>query len=63
MLINYKIILYIIIGPLVFYSLDSLNINMIFKKNSVIKAKLLYFFLTISLSYLVIEFLSDIFTY
>ena len=63
MLISYKVILYVIVGPLVFYSVDSLNINMIFKKNSVLKARLLYFFLTVSISYLVIEFLSDIFTY
>lgn len=63
MIISYKIILYLLITPLVAYSLDSLNINMIFKKNSVLKARLMYFFLTISLSYLVIGFLSDIFTY
>ena len=63
MLISYKIILYIFMLPMVLYSLDSLNINMIFKKNSELKARLLYFFVTISLTYLVVSFLTDVFTF
>ncbi|MDD3187380.1 MAG: DUF1146 family protein [Bacilli bacterium] len=63
MIISYKIILYLIITPLVAYSVDSLNINAIFKKNSVLKARFLYFLIVVSLSYLVVGFLDDIFTY
>jgi len=63
MLASYKLLIYIIIIPMVFYSLDSLNINMIFKKNSEIKAKFLYLFIGISLSYLVVEFIYDFFNY
>ena len=33
MLLNYKAIVYVLVIPMVFYSMDSLNINMIFKKN------------------------------
>lgn len=51
-----KIIIYIIITVLVIWSLDSININSIFKKNKVIQAKVFYFFLALSLIYLVTNF-------
>ena len=54
-----KIILYIFIVPLVIWSLDSLNINGIFKKNREYQARIFYMFLAFSLSYLVVSFLSD----
>ena len=54
-----KIIIYIIITVLVIWSLDSININSIFKKNKVIQAKVFYFFLALSLIYLVTNFLWD----
>ena len=63
MLLNYKVLVYMIIIPIVFYSLDSLNINMIFKKNSVLKARFLYLFLSLALSYLVVGFIYDFFAY
>lgn len=63
MLLNYKAIVYIIIIPMIFYSLDSLNINMIFKKNSGYKARFLYLFVTLALSYLVVGFIYDFFAY
>ncbi len=55
-----KLILYIIVIPLVIYSLTSININSIFKKNKVIEARLFYFFLALSEIYLVVNFLYDI---
>ena len=57
-----KFFLYIVVTILVIWSMDSLNINGIFKKNKVIQARLLYFFLGISLIYLVTNFLMDLFT-
>lgn len=63
MLLNYKAIVYIIIIPIVFVSLDSLNINMIFKKNSEYKARALYLFILLALSYLVVGFIYDFFAY
>ena len=40
-----KFLLYLFITPFVIYSLDSVNINQIFKKNKVFQARLFYFFL------------------
>ena len=57
-----KFFLYIVVTILVIWSMDSLNINGIFKKNKVIQARLLYFFLGISLIYLITNFLMDLFT-
>lgn len=54
-----KFILYIIVGFFVIWSMDSININQIFKKNKVHQAKLFYFFLTVSFIYLVTNFLYD----
>ena len=57
-----KFFLYLVVTILVIWSMDSLNINGIFKKNKVIQARILYFFLGISLIYLVTNFLMDLFT-
>lgn len=57
-----KFFLYIVVTILVVWAMDSLNINGIFKKNKVFQARLLYFFLGISLIYLVTNFLMDLFT-
>ena len=57
-----KFFLYIVVTILVIWAMDSLNINGIFKKNRVIQARLLYFFIGISLIYLVTNFLMDLFT-
>ena len=54
-----KFLLYII--PLVIWSIDSININQIFKKNKVMQAQMFYFILTISLSYLLTNFIYDVF--
>ena len=57
-----KFFLYLVVTILVIWAMDSLNINGIFKKNKVIQARLLYFFLGIALIYLVTNFLMDLFT-
>ena len=58
---NVKILLYIFIGFVVLFAMDSLNINGIFKKNRVLQARLFYFFLTISIIYLVTNCLYDLY--
>lgn len=57
-----KITLYFLITVLVIISLDSVNINNIFKKNKIFQARLFYFFLAISLIYLVTNFIYEIAT-
>ncbi|MBR3146092.1 MAG: DUF1146 family protein [Bacilli bacterium] len=57
-----KFFLYLVVTILVIWAMDSININGIFKKNKVIQATVLYFFLGISLIYLVTNFLMDLFT-
>ena len=59
---NGKLFLYIFVSIAVIWSLDSVNINQIFKKNKVIQARVFYFFLAISLIYLVTNFIMDLFT-
>ncbi len=54
-----KFILYIIVGIFVIWSMDSININGIFKKNKIYQARLFYFFLTLSMIYLVTNFIYD----
>lgn len=58
-----KTILYIVVVPLSIWAIDSVNISRIFKKNHVYQARLLYFMLSMGLSYLVVNFLYDFFTY
>lgn len=57
-----KIALYFLITILVIISIDSININNIFKKNKIFQARLFYFFLAISLIYLVTNFIYEIAT-
>lgn len=57
-----KFFLYLVVTILVIWAMDSLNINGIFKKGKIFQARLLYFFLGISLIYLVTNFLMDLFT-
>ncbi len=57
-----KLFLYIAVSILVIWSMDAVNINQIFKKNRVYQARFFYFFLGISLIYLVTNFLLDLFT-
>lgn len=58
---NVKLILYVVILPLSLFALDSLNIENKFKKNRIYQARLLVLFLAMSMSYLVVNFLIDVF--
>ena len=57
-----KFFLYIFVSIAVIWSLDSVNINQIFKKNKILQARVFYFLLGLSMIYLVTNFLYDIFT-
>ena len=57
-----KVLIYILVSGLVIWSLEAININQIFKKNRVFQATLFYFFLALSLIYLVTNFIMDLFT-
>ena len=57
-----KIIVYIFVAVGVIWSLESVNINGIFKKNRIYQARLFYFFLGLSMIYLVTNFVWDLFT-
>ncbi len=57
-----KFLIYIISTILVIWSMESVNINQIFKKNRVFQARIFYFLLGISLIYLVTNFFMDLYT-
>lgn len=56
-----KLFLYIFITLIVVWTMDGLNINFIFKKNRVVQARVFYLLVTLSLSYLVTNFVYDFF--
>lgn len=57
-----KLVIYIIVTFLVIWSLEAVNINQIFKKNRVMQATVFYFFIALSMIYLVTNFFMDLFT-
>ncbi len=56
-----KYFLYFIVTIIVIWSLDSININAILKKNKIWQARVFYFFLAISLIYLVTNCIYDLY--
>ena len=54
-----KLFLYIIVTISVMWSMDSVNLNFLFKKNKIYQARMFYFFVTLSLIYLVTNFFYD----
>ena len=56
-----KLFLYIFLTLVVVWTMDGLNINFIFKKNRVAQARVFYLLVTLSLSYLVTNFVYDFF--
>ena len=60
--ITIKTILYVLIVPFSILALDSINIQKVFKKNRYVQARILYLFLAMALSYLVVNFFYDFFT-
>lgn len=63
MVLNSKIVLYIFVSIIVVFAIDSININQFFKKNKVIQARVFLVLLTVSLIYLVTNFIYDFFVY
>lgn len=58
-----KAILYTIFTFVAIWALDSINITNLFKKNRYYASRVLYLMISISLSYLVVNFLYDFFAY
>lgn len=58
---NGKFFLYILVGIIVIWSLDSIQINKIFKKNHILQARVFYFLLAISLIELVTSFFYELY--
>ena len=58
-----KFFLYVAVTFLVIWAMDSVNINKIFKKDKILQARIFYFFLGISMIYLVTNFIFDIFSF
>ncbi|CCY45606.1 putative uncharacterized protein [Clostridium sp. CAG:1193] len=56
---NIKFYLYILVVPFVIWTMVSLNLEGLFKKNHVNQIKLFYVFVSLSISYLVVNFLYD----
>lgn len=54
-----KFILYVLVTILTFWAMDGININAIFKKNQIIKARVSYFLIILSIIYLVTNFIYD----
>ena len=54
-----KIILYAAIIPLVVWTLESLRLDILFKKNRQAQIKLLYVFVALAFSYLIVNCLYD----
>lgn len=54
-----KIILYAIIFPFTIWAMDGLDLNRFFKQSRVLQAKIIYFLIAISISYLVVSFIYD----
>lgn len=56
-----KALIYCVTVPIVMWALDSVNINVIFKKNRYYASRVFYLLLTVALSYLVVNFFFDFF--
>lgn len=54
-----KTYIYLVITLVVFIALDGVRLNEIFKKNKYVQARLMYLFITLSISYLVTNFIYD----
>lgn len=54
-----KLAIYMLVFPLIVWSMDSININAIFKKQRIIQSRIIYLAIIFSLSYLVVNFIYD----
>ena len=53
----YNFLLYIIVLVIVIWAMDGININQIFKKNSIYQARVFYIIIVLSLTYLTSNFI------
>ena len=60
-MMSVKFFLYIFVSIITVWSMDSININQIFKKNKVIQARVFYFLIVLAIIYLVTNALYDFF--
>ncbi len=60
---NLKTILYFLIIPISIWAIDSINFEGKFKKNRFLQARVLYILVALALSYLVVNFFFDFYTY
>lgn len=56
-----KLILYCFVLPITIWAIESFDLNRFFKKGRIFQAQLLYFILSLGLSYLVVNFCYDVF--
>ncbi len=56
-----KFFVYFFVTILVIWSMDSININGIFKKNKIYQARIFYFLLGLAMIYLITNFIMDFF--
>ncbi len=54
-----KFVLYVLVTILTVWAMDGLNINGIFKKGQIVKARVAYFLIILSIIYLVTNFIYD----
>ena len=54
-----KFILYVLITVLATWAMDGININFLFKKGQIVKARVFYFLCLLSIIYLVTNFIYD----
>jgi len=58
-----KTLIYFMVIPFVILAIDSINFQNVFKKDKLFQARLLYVFVTMGLSYLIVNFLMDVFNF
>jgi len=56
---NFKIYLYFLVTFFVIIGLDSININVVFKKNKVFQARVFYFLLAFCMVYIITNLIYD----
>ncbi len=59
---NIKILIYLFVLPITMWSISYINIEKIFKKNSLNQIRVFYVLISLALSYLVSNFILDFYT-
>ena len=54
-----KFVLYVLVTIISVWALDGMNLNFLFKKGQVVKARVAYFLILLSIIYLVTNFIYD----